>query len=40
MKSTDARSVHFYSNCIEIFTKEINEYPANISDFEAYPTAA
>ncbi len=27
--------VHVYSNCIEIFTEEINKYPANFSNFEA-----
>ncbi len=27
--------INVYSNCIEIFTEEINKYPAHFSDFEA-----
>ncbi len=34
----DEVHVHLSSNWIEIFM-EINEYPANFSDFEAYITA-
>ncbi len=31
--------VHVYSTSIEIFMEEINKYPANFSDFEAYTPA-
>ncbi len=31
----DEACVHVYSNCIEIFTEEINKYPDHFSDFEA-----
>ncbi len=31
----DEARVHVYSNYEDIFTDEINTYPANYSDFEA-----